>query len=141
MGRRGLLGAGLAVALLIAGCGGDGTPDFSGSDQEQIAGTVNAMTAAIAGGDGEAACGLMTEHGQEAMLEMGRQAATGPVDDCVAAVPAAQAAGFDPGDFRITEGDVSVGAEDAEARCDLSGSFILTRTEEGWRVDVPYCNG
>jgi len=144
VGRRGLLAAGLAAAALIAGCGDDGgaAPTFSGSDEEQVAATVNAMTAAIAAGDGEIACALMTERGQRRMLAAGRQAASGaePVDGCEAAVPVVEAAGFDPGDFRITPGDVSVDRAYADAACDLGGSFILTRTDAGWRVDSPYCN-
>jgi hypothetical protein len=132
--------------VLGAGCGGEDGPDltFTGSDEEQIAGTVNAMTAAIAAGDGATACALMTEEGQRVMLAAGRQAATGPepVDDCEAAVPAAEAAGFDPGDFRVTVGDVVVGSRGtaAEARCDLGGAFILERTDAGWRVATPFCN-
>jgi hypothetical protein len=132
---------------LGAGCGGDDDgPDltFTGSDEEQVAGTVNAMTAAIAAGEGAMACALMTEKGQRVMLAAGRQAATGPepVDDCEAAVPAAEAAGFDPGDFRVTVGDVSVGrnGRQAEAECDLGGAFILNRTDAGWRAATPFCN-
>ena len=41
-------------------------------------------------------------------------------------MPAAEAVGFDPGDFRVKPADVSAGAEGAEANCDLQGAFILT---------------
>lgn len=143
MGRRGLLSALAGAALLAAGCGGgddSSVPMFTGSDEEQVAGTVNAMTAAIAAGDGETACALMTGHGQQVMLRIGRQAAGQDVGDCPAAVPAAGSAGYDPGDFRIRPADVSAGAEGAEADCDLEGAFILVRTDEGWRVDVPFCS-
>jgi hypothetical protein len=124
----------------LAGCGGDdgASLTFSGSDEEQIAATVNAMTTAIAAGEGAVACELMTERGQEVMLRIGRQTG-GEVADCAAAVPAAAGVGFDPGDYRITPKDVSAGAEGAEARCDDGGAFLLERTEEGWRVNTPWC--
>ena len=142
MGRRGLLGFALAALLLTAGCGGDGeaTLTFSGSDEEQIAATVNAMTAAIAAGEGAVACELMTEAGQDVMLRVGRQAGGPDISDCAAAVPAAESAGYDPGDFRITLGDVAIDGDAAEAKCDLDGAFMLERTDGGWRVDVPHCN-
>src|SRR6185312_15207235 len=100
VGRRGLLGFALAALLLTAGCGGDGeaTLTFGGSDEEQIVATVNAMTAAIAAGEGAVACELMTEGGQDVMLRVGRQAGGQDVADCAAAVPAAESAGYDPGD-------------------------------------------
>jgi len=142
VGRRGLLGFALAALLLTAGCGGDGeaTLTFGGSDEEQIAATVNAMTAAIAAGEGAVACELMTEAGQDVMLRVGRQAGGPDISDCAAAVPAAESAGYDPGDFRITPGDVAIDGDAAEAKCDLDGAFMLERTDEGWRVDVPHCN-
>jgi hypothetical protein len=142
VGRRGLLAPAFAAALLAAGCGGGdwATLTFSGSDEEQVAATVNAMTAAIAAGEGAVACELMTERGQRVMLRIGRQAGGQDVADCAAAVPAAESAGYDPGDFRIKPADVSAGAEGAEADCDLEGAFILERTDDGWRVDVPFCS-
>lgn len=130
----------------MPGCGGDGdaaTPTFTGSDEEQVAGTVNAMTAAIAAGDGAAACGLMTEGGQRIMLGVGRQAAGSGIGDCAAAVPAAESIGYDPGDFRVTVGDVSIPADSpnrAEAACDLGGAFLLERSDAGWRVGTPFCS-
>jgi hypothetical protein len=127
---------------LLGGCGGgdEATLTFSGSDEEQIAATVNAMTAAIAAGEGAVACELMTKAGQDAMLRVGRQAGGPDVADCAAAVPAAESAGYDPGDFRITPGDVTIDGDAAEAKCDLDGAFMLERTDESWRVGVPYCN-
>jgi len=116
---------------------------FSGSDEEQVAGTVNTMTAAIAAGDGELACGLMTDRGRQIMLRVGRQAGGPEIADCAAAVPVAEAAGYDPGDYRITVGDVSIPARSrdrAEATCDLDGAFQLDRTDVGWRVATPFCS-
>ncbi len=146
MGRRGLLGTAIAVGLLLAGCGGgddaDGVPVFSGTDEEQIAGTVNTMTGAIAAGDGELACGLMTEQGQQRMVRIGRQAGGEEVTTCTAAVPAVEAAGFDPGDFRVTTRDVFLKDDNpsiGQANCDLRGAFLVVRTDAGWRVDVPAC--
>ena len=132
----------IAALLPAIGCGGADTLTFEGTDQDQVAATVNAMTAAIAAGEGALACELMTARAQRIMLAAGRQAATGPepVDDCAAAVPSAEAAGYDPGDFRIKVGDVRVSGDRAVARCDLDGEFALVRDDAGWRVDVPYCN-
>jgi hypothetical protein len=145
VGRRGLLAA-LGCGLLIAGCGGDDdtseAPTFAGSDEEQVAGTVNAMTAAIAAGDGTTACALMTEKGQRAMVRFGGQVlGAEAVDSCEEAVPAAADAGYDPGDFRMTVRDVSFGpkADEAWANCEFRGGFQLLRTEAGWRVNIPYC--
>jgi hypothetical protein len=145
VGRRGLLAA-LAVVVLLAGCGGDGdagpTLTFTGSDEEQVAATVNAMTAAIAAGEGTTACALMTERGQRQMVRFGRQAAgTDAIDTCAEAVPAAMDAGYDPGDFRVTVGDVSIepGPDEAQANCEFRGGFLLERTDAGWRVNFPYC--
>jgi hypothetical protein len=143
VGRRGLLAALAAVALLAAGCGGGDegpTLTFTGSDQEQVAATVNAMTAAIAAGEGATACALMTEKGQRVMLRIGRQTG-GEVADCAAAVPAAAGLGFDPGDYRITAAQVELSGNppsSAEAKCDY-GAFLLAHTEEGWRVNTPWC--
>ncbi len=147
MGRRGLLGPALAsLALLIAGCGGDDGPTltFDGTDEEQIAATVNTMTAAIAAGEGAVACELMTERGQQAMLRVGapgpgqrgRRRAAPP------AVPAPSRLGYDPGDFRITLGDVSIdpATPTVPRRTATSdGAFLLMRTDDGWRVDMPFC--
>jgi hypothetical protein len=142
VGRRGLLSIALAGALLVAGCGGDDeTLTFSGSDEEQIAGTVNTRTAAIAGGDGATACVLMTERGQQLMIRFGRQAGGEEIADCAAAVPAASALGFDPGDYRVTAAEVAISGNpptSAEAKCDY-GAFPLERTDEGWRVNAPWC--
>ena len=98
------------------------------------------MTAAIAAGEGAVACELMTERGREVMLRFGRQAGGDEIEDCAAAVPAAASLGFDPGDYRIAPSDVSVDADGAgaEAKCDY-GAFILERTEDGWRIDMPWC--
>ena len=75
---------------------------------------------------------LVTEH---VVLATGSD----PVDTCEAAVPAAQAAGYDPGDLRVRVRDVKVSGDEATARCDLGGSFALVRTEAGWRVSAPAC--
>lgn len=145
MGRRGLLAAALVAGVLLgSGCGGgDDAPEFTGSDEEQVAATVNAMTVAIAGGEGEIACGLMTEEGQQVMLKVGRQVGGADVADCAAAVPVAEALGYDPGDFSIKVADVSISGDSpdsAEATCDLDGAFLLDRTDAGWRVAVPFCS-
>ncbi|MEZ5075341.1 MAG: hypothetical protein R2691_10980 [Solirubrobacterales bacterium] len=142
MGRRGLLSALIGVVLLAPGCGGDDGPTltFGGSDEEQVAATVNAMTAAIAAGDGEIACALMTERGQRRMVRIGRQVSAG-VDTCAAAVPAVAGFGYDPGDFRVSVRDVSIGPgpDHAQANCELRGGFLLERSAAGWRVDAPAC--
>ena len=145
MGRRGLLAAALAAGALVAGCGdeeGPPVPTFSGSDEDQVAGTVNAMTGAIAAGDGELACGLMTELGQQRMIRIGRQVGGEGVTTCIDAVPAVEATGFDPGDFRVTPKDVFLDEENpdqGQANCDLRGAFLVVRTEAGWRVSAPAC--
>ena len=117
-------------------------PTFGGTDEEQIAGTVNAMTGAIAAADGEQACGLMSELGQERMVRIGRQVGGEGVTTCTAAVPAVEATGFDPGDFRVTPSDVFLDEENpdqASANCDLRGAFLVERTDAGWRVSAPAC--
>ena len=146
MGRRGLLGPALAsLALLIAGCGGGDGPTltFDGTDEEQIAATVNTMTAAIAAGEGAVACGLMTDRGQRAFIRIGGQVpGSEGVDSCQAAAPALAGSGYDPGDYRITLRDVSIDSENpdrAQANCDLRGAFLLLRTADGWRVSAPFC--
>jgi hypothetical protein len=99
------------------------------------------MTAAIAAGDGATACALMTVRGQRTMLRIGRQAGGEEVADCAAAVPAASALGFDPGDYRIAAAEVAIsGSTDmsAEAKC-AYGAFLLEHTDEGWRVNAPWC--
>ena len=55
----------LAAALLVGACGGDDAP----SNEEQVATNVNAWTEALAAGDGEGACQLMTEGGRIAMTD------------------------------------------------------------------------
>jgi hypothetical protein len=131
--------------LLLAGCGGDdaSAPEFTGSDEEQIAATVNAMTAAIADGEGEIACGLMTDRGQQAFIRIGGQVpGSEGIDSCEAVAPALAGYGYDPGDYRITSGDASIDPEDpdrAQANCDLRGAFLLLRTADGWRVSIPFC--
>ena len=144
MGRRGLLVAALAAGALVAGCGDEEStaPTFSGTDEEQIAGTVNAMTGAIAAGDGELACGLMSELGQQRMVRIGRQVGGEELTTCTAAVPAVEGTGFDPGDFRVTPNDVFLDEENpdqGQANCDLRGAFLVVRTEAGWRVSAPAC--
>jgi hypothetical protein len=145
VGRRGLLGPALAsLALLIAGCGGGDGPTltFDGTDEEQIAATVNTMTAAIAAGEGAVACELMTDRGQQAMIRFGRQVFdTEGVDSCEQAVPVVADAGYDPGDFRVTVRDVSIepGTDRAQVNCEFRGGFLLLHTSDGWRVNIPYC--
>jgi hypothetical protein len=100
------------------------------------------MTGAIAAGNGELACGLMSEQGQQRMVRIGRQVGGDAVTGCIDAVPAVEATGFDPGDFRVTTRDVFLDEENpdrGQANCDLRGAFLVVRTEAGWRVDVPAC--
>ena len=142
--RGAVAGLGLGV-LLLGGCGGDeSAPTFTGSDEEQVAATVNAMTAAIArGGGGELACGLMTEEGQRDHAQdgpPGRRGGDRRLRRCGSDLPSP--IGFDPGDFRITAGERDRPRRQTAPRPTAisSGAFLLARTDDGWRVDVPFCS-
>lgn len=89
------------------------------------------------------ACGLMTDDGQARMARVGTQAGGDASTDCEAAVPLVAAAGYDPGDFRVTVDDVAIdpaSPDTAAASCDLGGAFPLERTGDGWRVGAPFCD-
>lgn len=133
----------MAGVLLVAGCGDDDGPAFTGSDEEQVAATVNAMTEAIAAGDGDGACELMTERGQRALVRaVGTVPGVTGTEICADAVPILAENGYDPGDFRMLPGDVSPDPDNRDhmwAQCDLRGAFLALGTDDGWRVDIPFC--
>ncbi len=133
----------LAVAgSLAVGCGdgGDGAPEFEGSDEEQVAATVRVVADAMAAGDGEAACPLLSDQGQEILIRVTSRAGDAEIDSCEDAVAAVGETEFstdtvDPAPENVTLYENG----SAELYCRHRGAWLLNHTEDGWRVGAPYC--
>ena len=142
--RGTLLLAAILATLALPGCGGEDPdpPEFTGTDEEQVAATVNALLDAFEVEDEEAMCALMSERGQQLMmLTAGELPQTAEVVSCEAAMAVLLDEGFDPKASEVGTGDVDISPETpnrAEANCDY-GAFILERPKGPWRVVTPYC--
>jgi hypothetical protein len=135
-----------AVVILaaVAGCGGD--------DRDAVLAVMEDARAALVAGDGEAACGLLSDHGRERMLEVQVDfAETGtPVPTTQRGVPQTceqilraereedpeSVEDIERAAFRVVEID---GAR-ASVRLDVpqdgpSVDFSLVETGDGWRID------
>lgn len=141
MGR----GIGLAVATLalaLSACGGEEPelPTFGGTDEEQIAATVNAMFAAIEAGDGETACGLMSERGQRIWVKIVRRNPEigGSGETCVETVESITADPAQRG-VRVDAKSVEVapGGDTAQVTNRYGGTLTATFVDDRWLVEVP----
>ena len=73
----------LALAVVLAACGGDGD-GTKGSDSEQVIAAVTGYAHAFGAGDGERACALLTPSAREALIQ--RVESLVRTADCPAAV-------------------------------------------------------
>lgn len=132
----------VVAGALAAGCGGggDGAPEFEGSDEEQVAATVRVVVDAMAAGDGEAACPLLSDQGQEILIRVTSRAGDAEVDSCEEAVAAVGETEFSPGIVDPAPENVILHEDgSAELDCRHRGAFLLNHTEDGWRIGAPYC--
>jgi len=100
--------------VALGGCGGDDPPD----DESQIAEAVNQWYDALAAGDGETACRLMTARGQEAMTDPYQ--GIGPNRPPIAAT--CELAVARTADSTDTNGIPEVGADEVRIRGDIAAS-------------------
>jgi len=136
------LAASLICATLL-GCGGpdaeERLPAPRLSDEELAAVTVRRQMHAVARGDGETACGLLSAKAlEEAEAEISRRAG-----DIGCATAVAQGAGSLPGDVRralrrpvITRVQIRGGRATVDVRvANRRGGVRLRRIDDRWRVD------
>ena len=129
----------------MLGCGTE-APTFTGSDEHQVAATVRTVTEAMEEGDGDLACSLISERGQEVLVRIFRDEM--PEADAGSCEEAVETIGEDDLDI----GDPQSGIENvtlyrgggetrdtAQVNCRTRGAFILRRTDDGWRAGAPYC--
>jgi hypothetical protein len=138
----------IAAVAVVAGCaGGDAGNDERGA----VLAVMEDARAAVVDGDGETACGLLTEHGRRRVLEyqvdfapVGTPVPTdrrGVPQTCEAILRAERKA--DPWsikDARAAHFDVrSIDGGRASVRLTApqgaTVEFALVRTAEGWRID------
>lgn len=133
----------VASSVGVVGCGNE-APTFTGSDEQQVAATVRTVTDAMADGDGDLACSLISDPGRDALVKVFREGMPeAGVGSCEEGVEAIGEKGYDTGGVLRTARDVEVYYEDtpdtAQMPCRPRGAFILQRTDEGWRVGAPFC--
>ena len=140
------MAAGVLCAA-VAGCGGadETTADPftpTGSPKEQIASTVNEMFSAWNDGDGELACSLMTERGQQLAVRIAGQfhdlqGSIAP-DDCVEAVEqSAEAVDGEIGQA-VKAWQVKLEGEDrATVISKYRGAMSMQQVDGRWLVVVP----
>ena len=125
--RRLVLVLALLVSLTAGACGSD---DDGGTDEEQVRAVYRDYLAAIADGDAEAACGLLTEDSQQRVAT--------EFESCEAAL--ASTADFGEkgrasGEVRLTDLDVSGDEATAQARHPYGNEPLLFEQADGeWRL-------
>ena len=131
----------LLVAVLAVGCGEEEEAAPSG-DREQVLDVLEQARTALAAGDGEAACALLTEGGRERAVNFD------DFDTCEETVAAAgrsdPSSVEDAGKARLAEPviDGDRASVDLEVEQYVTINVVLVRTADGWRIDdseaVPY---
>ena len=128
------------VLAAVVGCGEDGSA--AGDEPEQVLEVLEQARTALAAGDGEAACGLLTEGGRERAVNFDEHAT------CEETVRAARQS--DPSSVEdaekarfakpVIDGDRA--SVDLDVEPYVTINVVLVRTPEGWRIDdseaVPY---
>jgi hypothetical protein len=140
-----------AIALLAAvvgACGDDSEPSdgtkpvTTGSDEEQIAQTVNAMFAAWNDGDGELTCSYLTDRGRELMVKIASQlhGLDEEIDaaSCEEAVEQTAAAIDEEIGQRASPSRVRVEANGTAAVISrFRGELSLREVDGEWLIEVP----
>ena len=135
--------AATVAGLVLCGCGGDDAaevPEFSGSDEQQVAKTVNAMFDAIAANDGATACGLMTDRGQRIWVKIitRNPESGGSGDTCEEAADTVDWNGLaEYEDVRAGDVSIEVAGERATVTNDFGGMLTAESVDGTWLVDVP----
>lgn len=72
-----LLGPAIILAVAAGGCGGSSATSQQQSTKQSVTQTVRSYIAAQAGGDGQAACALLTSSGQQELISLVTKASKG----------------------------------------------------------------
>ncbi len=130
--------------MVAAGCGGgdDSEPAPQASAEQRVLDTVTGFWEAVAGGDAEAACATLTEHGRSTAV---RLAENETVASCEQALELFGEAVEDNGPPRGVGGswtldDVSIDGELAQVQCEFRGAMLLRRSGDDWLIRIPACN-
>jgi hypothetical protein len=141
---RGLASLALA-ALAIGACGdsSDGSnPEVTGTPEEQIAKTVNAMFAAWNAGDGELTCSYLTDRGSELLVRIAPQLhglkQKIQVDNCEEAIEKSAAAIEGTIGERASAQQVQINPDrTASVSSRVRGALTLREVDGEWLVEVP----
>lgn len=131
------------LATAAAGCGeGEEQETAATGDREQVLDVLEQARTALAAGDGEAACALLTEGGRERAVNFDRYATC---EETVAAAGQSDPSSVeDAGKARLAEPviDGDRASVDLEVEEYVTINVVLVRTADGWRIDdseaVPY---
>jgi hypothetical protein len=145
-GRRLVAIAVLAVAL--GACGDDSEPPdvtkpaITGSDEERIAQTVNALFAAWNNGEGELTCSYLTARGRELMVKIASQLhgldEEIHAESCEEAVEQTAAATDEEIGQRASPSRVRVEADGTAAVISrFRGELSLREVDSEWLIEVP----
>jgi predicted lipid-binding transport protein (Tim44 family) len=159
----------LAAGLLLTACGGSDAGGGERSAQnvatapaateaEQVANVANGLNDAVAAGDGELACSLVTDEVMAAMpailagkdsFDPNRSPDTIRAD-CEEAVEGAASSAGGEGGFRFKPRDISFSTSQvadspppgdrAYAACEFRGAYYLDRSGDSWKVSLYGCN-
>jgi hypothetical protein len=110
----------LVAALLLAGCG-------RGGDRDEARAAAEQLHAAVADGDGEAACARLSAQAREALEQEEGQ-------PCAEAVLSLRLDG-------LAATDVRVYVTTSTVRFDSGQRAVVDDTAEGWRVSAAGCEG
>jgi len=135
-----------ATALAVGGCGGDddegGGSTGGGGQEEQVRGAVQGYLTAVAEGDGDAACDLLSAASRATVEQLAEQV---DAEGCVEAFENAVAqAEVDPEAARealndLEIADVEIDGDRATVSIRRDGaeeSGALVREDGAWRVDI-----
>jgi len=139
-----------SIALALGGCGGDddggGGSTAGGGEEEQVRGAVKGYLTAVAEGDGDAACDLLSAASRETVERLAEQVdAEGCVDAFENAIAQAE---VDVEEARasleeLEIADVEIDGDRATVSIRREGaeeSGALVREDGAWRVDIDGAN-
>ena len=133
--------AAVAAAVLLAGCGGEGTTE------EEVTKSVRNWTAALSEGNGGAACAAMTATAQAELAAFARTyTRTGAGRDCAAnvrgftaklsGIPRRQMHDADVDDIRVSGSTATVAMADGGPN-----ELVLRQQDDEWRVEHAFRKG
>lgn len=150
MGIRGLVAGFAVAATLVAGCDDAEDSRSYGDGDAGPADVVNGYFSALHRGDGESACGLLSEDAQRIAVKVFEgegdpdfpDAESLDPSECADAVAGASLSGISVPTVKPTEVKVSSDGSTAEVTFPDCNGLALSKTDEGWwRLETPIPSG